>query len=193
MGYTMRINKASVHVAACALLAASFTHAPLARAETPGKQLARGKYLVEAGGCHDCHTPKKMTAAGPVPDLSLALSGQRASLPVAPVPAGVLGPAPTQWIAMTNADQTAWAGPWGISFSANLTPDKVTGLGNWTVEQFIATVRTGKHLGLGRPLLPPMPVPGLAVLTDSDLKAMFAYLRSVPPVANPVPAPIPPK
>ncbi len=193
MGYTMRIHHASVHLAACVLLAATFARAPLAQAEPPAKQLARGKYLVGAGGCHDCHTPKKMTPAGPVPDLSLALSGQRAQLPVAPVPAGVLGPAPTQWIAMTNADQTAWAGPWGISFSANLTPDKVTGLGNWTVEQFIATARTGRHLGVGRPLLPPMPVQGLAVLTDSDLKAMFAYLRSVQAISNPVPAPIPPR
>ena len=189
----MGMHPASVRLAACALLTASFVHAPLAHAERPGEQLARGKYLVELGGCHDCHTPKKMTPAGPVPDLSLALSGQRAKLPVAAVPAGILGPAPSQWIAMTNADQTAWAGPWGISFSANLTPDKVTGLGNWTVEQFVATVRTGKHLGVGRPLLPPMPVQGLAVLTDSDLKAMFAYLRSVPAISNAVPAPSPPR
>jgi hypothetical protein len=94
---------------------------------------------------------------------------------------------------MTNADQTAWAGPWGISFAANLTPDKVSGLGNWTVEQFVQTVRTGKHLGVGRPILPPMPVQGMAVITDSDLKAMFAYLRSLKPISNPVPAPIPPK
>ncbi|HEY2809004.1 MAG TPA: hypothetical protein VGI91_09435 [Steroidobacteraceae bacterium] len=108
----MRWNQ-HLPVAACALLAATFTQAPPARAAEPAQQVARGKYLVELGGCHDCHTPKKMTATGPAPDLSLALSGQRASLPVAPVPAGVLGSAPTQWIAMTNADQTAWAGPWG--------------------------------------------------------------------------------
>jgi mono/diheme cytochrome c family protein len=182
-----------MQLATSALLAMTFTHAPSVRAQQPTKQLARGKYLVELGGCHDCHTPKKVTPTGPEPDLSLALSGQRAASPVAPVPAGLLGAAPTQWIAMTNADQTAWAGPWGISFSANLTPDKVTGLGNWTVAQFIQTVRTGKHLGVGRPILPPMPVQGLAVLTDSDLKAMFAYLRSVKPISNSVPAPIPPK
>ncbi len=181
-----------LRAAACALLAATFAQVMPAHAEEAGKQVARGKYLVELGGCHDCHTPKKMTAAGPAPDLSLALSGQRAGLPAAPVPAGVLGPAPTQWIAMTNADQTAWAGPWGVSFAANLTPDKVTGLGNWTVEQFIKTVRTGKHLGVGRAILPPMPVQGMAAITDGDLKAMFAYLRSIKPISNPVPAPIPP-
>jgi mono/diheme cytochrome c family protein len=189
----MRMNHQYLQLAACALLAVAFTNASVAHAEQTRTQLARGKYLVDSGGCHDCHTPKKMTATGPVPDLSLALSGQRAANPVAPVPAGLLGPAPTQWIAMTNADQTAWAGPWGISFSANITPDKVTGLGNWTVEQFIQTARTGKHLGVGRPVLPPMPVQSLAALTDSDLKAMFAYLKSVKAISNPVPASIPPK
>ena len=189
----MRMNHRHVHAAACALLAATLAHAASVQAEAPAKQVARGKYLVEAGGCHDCHTPKKMTATGPVPDLSLAFSGHRAGTAAAPVPAGILGPGPKQWTAMTNADLTAWAGPWGISFSANITPDKVTGLGNWTVQQFIQTARTGKHLGVGRAVLPPMPVQSLAVLTDSDLKAMFAYLRSVPPISNAVPAPIPPK
>jgi mono/diheme cytochrome c family protein len=179
--------------AVCVLLAAALAFTSAAQAAQPATQLARGKYLVETGGCHDCHTPKKMTATGPAPDASLALSGQRAGSPVAAVPAGFLGPAPTQWIAMTNADQTAWAGPWGISFSANLTPDKVTGLGNWTVEQFVQTARTGKHLGVGRPLLPPMPVTSLAAMTDADLKAMFAYLMTVKPIANPVPAPIRPR
>jgi hypothetical protein len=189
----MRTNRGYRQLAACALLAATFTHTLVAHGVQPKTQLARGKYLVDAGGCHDCHTPKKMTATGPVPDLSVALSGQPAANPVAPVPAGFLGPARTQWIAMTSADLTAWAGPWGISFSANLTPDKVTGLGNWTVEQFIRTARTGKHLGVGRAVLPPMPLQSLAVLTDSDLKAMFAYLRSVKPISNAVPVPIPPK
>jgi hypothetical protein len=68
-----------------------------------------------------------------------------------------------------------------------------TGLGGWTVDQFIKTMRTGKHLGVGLPILPPMPWFDIAVLTDSDLKAMFAYLKSMKPVQNPVPPPIPPK
>ncbi len=165
----------------------------LAQAAPPSAQIARGKYLVDAGGCHDCHTPKKMTPTGPAPDLSLALSGQRSGAPVAPVPAGFPGPAPGQWVAMTNADLTAWAGPWGISFSANITPDRATGIGDWTAAQFIQTARTGRHLGVGRPLLPPMPVTSLAALTDADLKAMFAYLMSIRPIANAVPAPLPPK
>ena len=184
---------AYLRMVAGVLLGAALGHAPIAGAEQPTKQVARGKYLVDTGGCHDCHTPKKMSANGPEPDPALALSGQRAASPVAPVPTGFLGPAPTQWLAMTNADQSAWAGPWGISFAANLTPDKVTGMGNWTEAQFIQTARTGKHLGVGRPLLPPMPVSSLAAMTDSDLKALFAYLRTLKPIANPVPAPMPPK
>jgi hypothetical protein len=84
-------------------------------------------------------------------------------------------------------------GPWGTSFAANLTPDKASGLGGWTVDQFIKTMRTGKHLGVGRPILPPMPWFDVAVLRDADLKALFAYLRSVKPISNAVPAPLPPK
>jgi hypothetical protein len=80
-----------------------------------------------------------------------------------------------------------------VSFTANLTPDKATGLGHWTVDQFIKTMRTGKHLGTGRNLLPPMPWQDVAVLTDRDLRAVFAYLQTVPPIVNAVPQPIPPK
>ena len=58
---------------------------------------------------------------------------------------------------MGAATNTAFAGPWGVSFTANLTPDKETGLGKWTEEMFIATMRTGRHQGKGRPMLPPMP------------------------------------
>ena len=87
---------------------------------------------------------------------------------------------------------TAFAGPWGVSFTANLTPDKETGLGEWTEEMFIATMRTGRHQGKGRPLLPPMPYFNLAALTDEDIKSVFAYLQSIPPVHNKVPAPIDP-
>jgi hypothetical protein len=101
--------------------------------------------------------------------------------------------APGKWSAMTNDDLTAWAGPWGVSFAANLTPDKATGLGAWTADQFIKTMRTGKHMGVGRPILPPMPVQNVAALGDADLAALFAYLRSLKPIQNQVPAPLTPK
>jgi hypothetical protein len=175
-------------------MASAFTQMAFAQSSGAAKsEFARGKYLVEYGGCGDCHTPKVMTAKGPVPDSTRMLSGHPATAPVPPIPAGVLGPAPTQWGALTNSDLTAWAGPWGVSFAANLTPDKVTGLGNWTADLFIKTMRTGKHLGVGRPVLPPMPVNDIAMLTDGDLKAMFAYLKSLKPLVNAVPQPIAPK
>jgi hypothetical protein len=98
---------------------------------------------------------------------------------------------PGPWFAAT-AGMTAWAGPWGISYAANLTPDTNTGLGIWTEEMFIKTMRTGKHMGSGREILPPMPWQSLAQLTDQDLKTIYAYLRTVPPVVNHVPTPVSP-
>jgi len=176
-------------VAAAALFAMPCLGAAPAGASK--EQLRRGEYLVNFGGCHDCHSPKIMSANGPVPDKTRLLSGYPAKGPVPAVPAGALGP--DKWAAMTNGDLTAWVGPWGTSFSANITPDNATGIGGWTADQFIKTMRTGRHLGVGRPILPPMPWTSLAGLTDPDLKAMFAYLRSVKAIENPVPQPIPPK
>jgi hypothetical protein len=93
-----------------------------------------------------------------------------------------------KWV-VCNSDFTAWLGSWGISYTANLTPDKETGLGNWTEERFIKALRTGKHLGEGRPILPPMPWPFIGKLKDEDLKDIFAYLQSLTPIDNKVPDP----
>jgi hypothetical protein len=167
--------------------------APAQAAGASKKEIQRGRYLVNYGGCNDCHTPKVMSANGPVPDKSRLLSGHPADAKLAPVPSGVIGPGPDQWGAITNSGLTAWAGPWGISFAANLTPDQQTGLGGWTPELFIKTMRTGKHFGVARPLLPPMPWFSLAALSDRDLKAVFAYLKSIKPIRNQVPQPVPPQ
>jgi len=145
----------------------------------------RGNYLVLTAGCHDCHTPVKMGPQGPEPDMSLALSGHPAAMKLPPPPAPS-GP----WIASIAASMTAWAGPWGISYTANLTPDKETGLGNYTEAQFIQTIRDGKKQGRGRALLPPMPWPMYRNFTDEDLKAIFAYLQSIKPIQNKVPDPV---
>jgi cytochrome c553 len=80
----------------------------------------------------------------------------------------------------------------GVVVSRNLTPDKETGLGDWTVDQFIATMKTGRHQGKGRPLLPPMPWPVVGSLNDEDIRSLFAYLQSLPPASNRVPQPIDP-
>ena len=166
----------------------------LARASAPAEpasntaRIQRGEYLVKFGGCNDCHTPWKMGPKGPEPDMSRALTGHPADFALPPAPALPPGP----WLMTAAATNTAWAGPWGVSFTANLTPDKETGLGDWTEEMFIQTMRTGRHQGKGRPLLPPMPYPSVASLSDDDMGALFAYLRSLAPVHNRVPAPIDP-
>ena len=87
---------------------------------------------------------------------------------------------------------TAWSGPWGISYTSNLTPDPETGLGALSEESFIEAMRTGRHYGGGREILPPMPWTWLGKATDEDLKAIYAYLRTVTPIRNHVPDPIPP-
>jgi mono/diheme cytochrome c family protein len=148
----------------------------------------RGEYLVKFGGCNDCHTPFKMGPKGPEKDMSRMLSGHPEQLEMPPAPALPPGP----WMATMSATMTSFAGPWGVSFAANLTPDKDTGLGNWTEQNFVETMRNGRHLGRGRPILPPMPYPSVGGLTDPDLKAVFAYLRSIPPLKNRVPEPRPP-
>ena len=152
------------------------------------KLVKRGEYLVHTGGCGDCHTPKNMTEAGPVEDKARALSGQPSDEKLTPAPKHS-----GSWIASTNGNMTAWAGPWGVSFARNLTPDKETGLGEWTEQNFIDTLRTGKRMGKGRPILPPMPIPAISQYSDDDLKAMFAYLQSIPAVKNAVPEPLPPE
>lgn len=158
-------------------------------AGAPGKaEVARGEYLVKLMVCNDCHTPWHMTDRGPEPDMSRMLSGHPQALTMPPAPA--LGEGP--WVWSAAGTNTAFAGPWGVSFTANLTPDPETGLGKWTEETFIQAIRNGRHEGQGRALLPPMPWPMYRNATDEDLKAIFAYLRTVPAVKNRVPEPIEP-
>ncbi len=152
--------------------------------------IEHGKMLVTLGGCNDCHTPKVFGPKGPQFDTTRILSGAPSDAKVLPVPDGVLGP--DKWGVLTTNDLTTWAGPWGFSFSRNLTPDVATGLGSWTEAMFIKALRTGKDMGEGRPILPPMPWENFAQLPDSELKAIFAYLKSLKPVKNAIHDPIPP-
>jgi mono/diheme cytochrome c family protein len=147
--------------------------------------VARGKYLVNTSGCHDCHTPFKMGEKGPEPDMSRMLSGHPEAVVMPPAPKLPDGP----WLVTSAATNTAHAGPWGVSFTANLTPDADTGLGDWSVQNFKDTIRTGRHMGRGRPVLPPMPIPVYNNFTDSDLEAIYSYLRTIPAVKNKVPEP----
>ena len=86
---------------------------------------------------------------------------------------------------------TTAVGPWGTSFAANLTPDE-TGIGNWSEAQFLKAIKEGKFKGMEntRPLLPPMPWTEYRNFPDEDLKAIFAYLKTIKPIDNVVPAAI---
>ena len=179
------MNRASSIVLAAALLAPATV---LAQGAAPSAQVKRGEYIVTTGLCHDCHTPWVMGANGPEPDMKRALSGH-------PQDFVIRGPAtlPEPWTAAFAPTNTAATGPWGVSFTANLTPDPETGvLRDFTEQQFIQTLRTGRHQGQGRQILPPMPWPFIGQMTDDDLKAVFAYLRQIPAVRNKVPDPVPP-
>jgi len=153
--------------------------------------IERGKYLVTIAGCHDCHSPK-LEGPMPLPDMTRALSGHPEG---APYPTWTPGDLQQRHaIVLMNPMLTAFAGPWGVSFAINLTPDKETGIGEWTEEAFIQAMRTGKHQGQpnGRDILPPMPWFNLKEMTDDDLKAVWAYLQTIPPIKNQVPLPVPP-
>jgi len=152
-------------------------------------QVKWGEHLVTVMGCHDCHTPKKMTDKGPEPDFALALSGHAENMPVAQVNRKEFE---QKGYIVTN-DFTSWIGPWGISYAANLTPDE-TGIGNWTEDQFLTALKKKIMKGLPgtRPMLPPMAMMPFDLMRDDELKAIFAYLKTVPPIKNIVPQPTPP-
>lgn len=154
----------------------------------PDHKVARGQYLVTIAGCNDCHTPLKAGPDGVERDMSRMLSGHPEQLSLPPPPAPGNGP----WQVTAAETFTAWSGPWGVSFTANLTPDADTGLGRWTLRNFRDTIRSGRHLGRGRLILPPMPIPMYQHLTDEDLEAIYSYLRTIPAVRNRVPEPLPP-
>ncbi len=146
------------------------------------EMIARGKYLTDFAGCNDCHTPKVYTEMGPVPDTTRLLAGHFSTDPLPEIDANMV--APDKWV-LTEKNFTAWVGPWGISYAANLTSD-ATGIGNWDERNFIRAIREGKYKGLeaGRDLLPPMPWQMYKHLTDDELKAIFAYLKSTKPINN---------
>lgn len=149
----------------------------------------RGEHLVNSVGCHDCHTPKKFNEQGVMElDIDRLLSGHPADEALPPYDSKT-----AQAYVLFSGGFTAVVGPWGTSFSANLTPDD-TGIGTWSDAQFINAIRNGKYKGMdgSRDLLPPMPWPSYRNFSDEDLKSIFAYLKSIKPVENIVPAPLPP-
>ncbi|MGH6820756.1 MAG: hypothetical protein ACREDU_07845, partial [Methylocella sp.] len=116
----------------------------------PQEVVARGSYLVTIAGCNDCHTPHIFDSKtrSMVPDSARLLSGH---------PEGATGPMtePAPGESAVSGDHTSFRGGWGFSYAANLTPDKTTGLGQWTETDFVLAMRTGRkgdHF-----IQPPMP------------------------------------
>ncbi|MDB5508043.1 MAG: cytochrome [Hyphomicrobiales bacterium] len=123
--------------------------------------VARGKYLAAISGCNDCHTAGSFFGKR---DVGKTLAGSE--------------------VAFEIPGMGAFVGP-------NLTPDKATGLGNWSVDQIVAALRTGKRPD-GRELAPIMPWRDLANLSDGDARSIALYLRNLPPISNKVPGPFGP-
>ena len=149
-------------------------------------RVQRGSYLVNAMGCDDCHSPKRMGAHGPeiIPELRFSGFPQNAALP--PVDSTEIQKGWT----LFAPGLTSAVGPWGASFAANITSDG-SGIGNWKEENFLRAIREGKNKGLanGRQLLPPMPWAVYRNLSDEDLLSIFAFLKTTKPVNNVAPAP----
>ena len=147
-------------------------------------QVKWGEHLVKVGGCNDCHTPKKMGANGPELDMSLMLSGHPAQMP----PADFDPKEAAKKNLIVTQTFTSWIGPWGVTYAANLTSDS-TGIGNWKEEQFLKCLKEKKWMGLDntRPLMPPMSMMPVTEMSDDELKAIFAYLKTTPAIKNVIP------
>ena len=133
-----------------------------AAASAEESQIERGKYLVTIASCNDCHTPGYFLGK---PDFSRTLAGSEVGFTIPGL---------------------------GAFVGRNLTPDKETGLGNWTDDQIISAITAGIRPD-GRRLALIMPWQGLSHLSSDDAHAIVAYLRSLPPVKNAVPGPFGPK
>jgi len=146
----------------------------------------RGSYLVNSIGCDDCHSPKKFGPSGMEIDMEHRFGGHLTDSKLGKPNTGVM----KDGYILFAMDLTSAVGPWGQSYSANISSD-ATGIGNWTEEQFFRALREGKSKGLkeSRPLLPPMPWFVYKNMSDTDIKAIFAYLKTTKPVENRVPGP----
>jgi len=145
------------------------TPSPTAGAYFPADRdtLDRGAYMVRLLGCGSCHTDGAFEGA---PDLERALAGSNTG------------------IAFTNplGDELP-----GIVYPANITPDEATGIGRWSEQQIGDAIRSGIGRHGGR-RIPTMPWQGYSGLSDDDVAAMVAYLRSITAVSHEVPVEVSP-
>jgi len=141
--------------------------AVIAAAQTDGELLQRGRYIATAiQGCA-CHTRERS-------DSTKEKEWYLAGAPEQPPTVGLF----------PNA---GWTNPrWKKLYARNITPDPETGIGKWTEADFIRALKTGLTPD-GRILDPFMPWGAFQGLTDTDLKALWAYLRTIEPIKNKVP------
>ncbi len=85
-----------------------------------------------------------------------------------------------------NSGGRRYDGPFGSVFSANITPDRETGIGAWTDEQIITAIRLGRRPN-GDRLIPVHPYPVFNGMAEEDLTALVAFLRTLPPIRRPTP------
>ncbi len=150
--------------------------------ESQDDMVERGKYLVDAvAACGHCHTPR----AGADYDMTKYLAGHPEN---DSFPKYDFSMMQQRIFLLVSPQLSAFSGPFGTSFATNLTPDKETGLGEWTEKMFIDAMRTGHHQGNkdNRKIFPPMPSKHYAQMTDTDLKAIWAYLKTIKTVKNDV-------
>jgi hypothetical protein len=149
--------------------------------------IKRGRYLVTIAGCGDCHSPKIMTALGPVADSTKLFSGHRADA----APIEISKDAFSRGWVLFNGENTSLATPFFVSYAANITSD-TTGIGMWSFQQFKTAMTKGKWKGIegSRDLLPPMPWMNYKEMSEEDLQAIFSFLKSTKPVRNVVPVPL---
>ena len=90
-----------------------------------------------------------------------------------------MGPRGRDFADKLGAGGFDFRGPWGVSTSRNITSSKTKGIGAWTDAEIKTAITQGKSKD-GSPLKPPMGYPHYAQMTDGDLNAVVAYLRTVP-------------
>jgi len=176
--------------AGCNKSAPGQASAPAPAVSYTAAQVTRGVELVNEWKCNFCHTPELKGPDGkPMPNPERLLSGHPQDEKI-PNIADMVITSDAFMEFLDNLDNTVWASNDTLVFAANLTPDVETGIGAWTDVQFVATIRQGQHMGLGKRLLYPMPWQELAELPDADLVSIYAYLRTIDPVSNKVPPPV---
>jgi len=171
------------------LIVITFSNIVAEQQESNAEIADKGKLITEIYGCVDCHTPKIKEGEFLVNDPDRLFSGHPGDNKLPQFPPEIIGP--EKWRGLFTDSMTAWGGPWGISYSANLTPDKKTGIGKLSEKNFVSILNIGIHSNMNRKLMEPMPWKEISELKDDDLKAVYQYLKTVKPVKNKVPESVP--